>query len=436
MIIDVHENALTTSSAQAAKIFDAYVTQHLNYGPNLGLIFDAINEDPDDPYLNAQGAVVHMALEAAEGFRAAVPFLERAEPGLTPGRVTSRERDFIEAAHAFSRHDNHLAADILSASVRRNPTDISAAKWAQYHHFNLGQAEHMLEVAETLLPALEGRPFVHGIHAFTLEQMNEFERAEEEGRRAISICREDPWAHHAVAHVMEMQGRVEEGEAFMRTLAPVWDSSGIFIREHNWWHIALFLLDQENLKGALEIYDAHLWGEWPEFGQEQIGAISALWRMELRGIDVGDRWQSVGAKVAEREFEHVQPFHDLHYIYGLTRSGEVARAEDFLASLRENAANRQNGGLVIWNEICLPLAEALHAYGSGDDEKAFELLDPLIPRLRLIGGSHAQRDLFVQSWIDLMVKTGRNSAARDVVEKRIKARPDVIATKRQLERMV
>lgn len=435
MTIDAHDNALTTLSDEATRVFDAYVEQHLNYGPDLGIIFDAIRHDPEDPYLNAQGAVVHMALEAAEGFRAARPFLDRAAPGLTAGRVTSRERDFIEAAFAFAEADSHLAADILTATARRYPTDVSAAKWAQYHHFNLGQAEGMLAAAEAVLPALEGRPFVHGMHAFALEQMGDFVGAEAEGRRAIEIEREDPWAHHAVAHVMEMQGRVEEGEAFMRALSPIWDKAGIFIREHNWWHIALFLLDQERFDEALAIYDERLWGEWPEFGQEQIGAISALWRMELRGVDVGSRWESVGAKVAEREFEHVQPFHDLHYIYALTRSGETVRAKDFLTSLRANAEIRQNGSRAIWAGTGLPLAEALNAYGEGRFEEAFEAIDPLIPRLQLIGGSHAQRDLFVQSWIDLMVKTGRMSAAREALEKRIEARPEVISTRHQLEKL-
>jgi tetratricopeptide (TPR) repeat protein len=434
MTFDSHDNKLTTESAVAVGFFDAYVTQHLNYGPDLGVIFSAIKEDPDDPYLNAHGAVVHMGLEAAEGFRAAQPFLEKASLGFEGHSVSDRERRFIEAAFAFASRDLHRAADILSQTAAIYPTDISAAKWAQYHHFNLGQARSMLEVSETILPALEGRPFVHGMYAFALEQNARFEEAEEQGRKSIALCREDPWAHHAIAHVMEMKGRVKEGEAFMKTYADTWEAAGIFIREHNWWHIALFHLDQDAHSEALKIFDEHLWGEWPEFGQEQIGAVSSLWRMELRGIDVGARWSPVGAKIAEREFEHVQPFHDLHYIFALARSGREDLVSEFIHSMERHAETLIGPQKLIWAETCLPLARGIHAYARGDFDGAHDLIDPLIERLPLIGGSHAQRDLFVQSWIETLFKTQRYSAARDVLERRIKVRPDVKVTQRQLDR--
>lgn len=434
MQIDSHENPLTTKSPEAARILDASIEQHLNYGPNPGILFTSMNHDPEDPYLNAQCAAMHIGLEAAEGFRAARPFLARAAEGLESADITDRERRFIEATMAFSRRDGHEAADILTAVVRDYPTDISAAKWASYFHFNLGQARGMLEVAEAILPALDGRPYVHGMHAFALEQTGSFEAAEAAGHRAIEIRRADPWAHHAVAHVMEMQGRVEEGETFMRGHASSWDAAGIFIREHNWWHIALFLLDREDHVGALKIFDDHLWGEWPEFCQEQIGAVSSLWRMELRGIDVGDRWGPVGEKIAERGFEHIQPFHDLHYIFGLARSGRHDVVEEFLVSMDHHASSLEGPLATIWQARCLPMARGIAAYAEGRFDKAFELMDPLIDGLKTIGGSHAQRDLFVQSWIETLLRTGRTSAAIEVLERRQTIRPGVIATQKLLDR--
>lgn len=434
MQIDAHENQLTTSSPQAARIFDTYVEQHLGYGPNPGIIFTAMNHDAGDPYLNAQCAAIHMGLEAAEGFRAARPFLGQAEQGLGQTDISDRERRFIEATLAFSRRDAHGAADILTGVVHDYPTDISAAKWAQYYHFNLGQAGGMLEVAQAILPALEDRPYVHGMQAFALEQTGAFEAAEEAGRRAIDIRRADPWAHHAVAHVLEMQGRIEDGEVFMRDLAPLWDDAGIFIREHNWWHIALFLLDREDHAGALKIFDEHLWGEWPEFGQEQIGAVSSLWRMELRGIDVGGRWNEVSEKIAERGFEHIQPFHDLHYIFALARSGKNDLVDEFLRSMEAHAESLEGPLAHVWADFCLPLARGITAYATEDWARAFELMDPLIKSLHKIGGSHAQRDLFVQSWIEALLRTGRTGAAVEVLERRQTIRPGVIATQKLLDR--
>lgn len=431
---DSHDNDLSTTSPDAAALFDAYVEQHLNYGTDPGVIFKALNFDPGNAYLNAHCAAVHMSLEAAEGFRAAQPFLKTMEACAGDPALNDRERRYIEATRAFARRDTPVAADILSAIVHDYPSDISAAKWAQYQHFNLGQAGEMLKVSLAILPALEGRPYVHGMHAFALEQTGNFEEAVAQGRRAIDIHRADPWAHHAVAHVMEMQGRVEAGEAFMRDLSDVWDGAGIFIREHNWWHIALFLLDREDYAGALEIFDARLWGEWPEFCQEQIGAVSALWRMELRGVDVGARWAPVGEEIARREFEHMQPFHDLHYIFGLARSGRRGLVGEFLASMKSHASNLEGSLGTVWSDLAVPMAEAIAAYADENWEEAHGLMDPLIPQLKRIGGSHAQRDLFVQSWIDTLLRTGRKSAAVAVLEKRQTVRPGVVATQKLLDR--
>jgi tetratricopeptide (TPR) repeat protein len=431
---DSHDNEISSSAPQVARIFDTYVEEHLNYGNDPGVIFKALNFDPDNAWLNAHCAAIHMSLEAAEGMRAAQPFLEVAAKGADDPDLGDRERRFIAATLAFARRDTPEAARLLTRIVHDYPTDVSAAKWAQYQHFNLGQASGMLEVAQAMMPALEGRPYVHGMHAFALEQTGNFEAAEAAGRRAIDIRRADPWAHHAVAHVMEMQGRIKEGEAFMRDLSDVWEGAGIFIREHNWWHIALFLLDREDYAGALDIFDTRLWGEWPDFCQEQIGAVSALWRMELRGVDVGARWQPIGEEIAKREFEHMQPFHDLHYIFGLARSGQSALVKEFITSMEAHAAAPDNPLAPVWSNLGVPMAKAIAAYADENWQEAHALMDPLIPKLKSIGGSHAQRDLFVQSWIETLLRTGQRSAAVEVLEKRQSVRPGVVATQKLLDR--
>jgi tetratricopeptide (TPR) repeat protein len=143
--------------------------------------------------------------------------------------------------------------------------------------------------------------------AFAHEQSGDIARAEDAARRALSLNAADPWAHHALAHVMEAQGRIDEGVAFLTERAPMWKDRSIFVREHNHWHLALMHLDRDEPARALDIFDKHLWGEWPDFAQEQIGAISALWRLELRGLDVADRWRPVVDKVVARWHEHILP---------------------------------------------------------------------------------------------------------------------------------
>lgn len=265
--------------------------------------------------------------------------------------------------------------------------------------------------------------------AFGREQSHDLVGAEEAARRALSLKRAEPWAHHALAHVMDAQGRIDEGVDFLTWHAHTWADRSIFVREHNYWHLALFHLDRDEPAKALEIFDKHLWGTWPEFAQEQIGAISALWRLELRGVDVGDRWLPVVEQVLARWHEHVLPFHDLHFVYALARAGRVAEARAFISSIARHGEGDIRG---VWDGVALPVAQALLAYAQGRHEIAANLLAPQLPQLWRIGGSHAQRDVFVQTWIDAAVRAGQTSAARDVLMRRVEARPSVGIARRLL----
>jgi hypothetical protein len=59
----------------------------------------------------------------------------------------------------------------------------------------------------------------------------------------------------------------------------------------------------------------------------------------------------------------------------------------------------------------------------------------LLPQLHLIGGSHAQRDLFVQAWIDACFRAGEGSRLRPWLEERARARPGVRVHARDLARL-
>jgi hypothetical protein len=90
--------------------------------------------------------------------------------------------------------------------------------------------------------SVPGYSYVLGMHAFGLEEMNQYSQAEAEARRALELERKDGWAVHAATHVMEMQGRIDEGIAWLETREPDWAPDNGFAF-HNWWHLALFYLD-------------------------------------------------------------------------------------------------------------------------------------------------------------------------------------------------
>ena len=75
---------------------------------------------------------------------------------------------------------------------------------------------------------MPGYGYVLGMHAFGLEEMNEFAEAENTGRAALAAQPRDPWAIHAVAHVMEMQGRLDDSVAWYNDRREDWAHDNMF----------------------------------------------------------------------------------------------------------------------------------------------------------------------------------------------------------------
>ncbi|MGE0408266.1 MAG: tetratricopeptide repeat protein [Amphiplicatus sp.] len=392
---DCFDLPLTGANAEAARGFEHYVHEFLSYGANLRDLFAAADAAPASALMNAHAAALHFAFEGAEGWRAAAPYLARMRAA-RGGH--DRERLFCAAVEAWQACDFQAALARLDELTLRWPADLAAIKWGQYHAFNLGDRVALLRFGERARLVHAGRPYVHGMIAFALEQNHRLAEAEEEGLKAVEIAIDDVWAHHAVAHVMDAQGRARDGARWLDHCAHAWEKKGVFIRDHNWWHAALFRLGLGRPEEALAIYDARLWGAWPEFPQEQIGAVSMLWRLEMRGVDVGGRWAPVAFEARKRAGEHLFAFHDIHYLYALARGGLAGEAAAFLASMARRADALAGPAQAAWREAALPIARGVLAFAEDDYEGARTAFASALPRLHLIGGSHAQRHLFVEAF--------------------------------------
>ncbi|MBB5517294.1 tetratricopeptide repeat protein [Amphiplicatus metriothermophilus] len=391
---DCFDLPVTGADAAAAAAYGAYVREFLSYGAQLRDLFAAADAAPDCALVNAHAAALHLAFEGAEGWRAADPYLGRMRACAERGG--ERERLFCAAVEAWAARRFRQALALLDELTVRWPADLCALKWGQYHAFNLGDQTALLRFAERTRIVHEGAPYAHGMIAFALEQNHRLEEAEAEGLRAVEIAIDDAWAHHAVAHVMETEGRARDGARWLDRCAHTWERKGVFIRDHNWWHAALFRLGYGDPEAALAIYDARLWGLWPEFPQEQIGAVSMLWRLELRGLDVGARWAPVVEQARARAGEHLFPFHDLHYLYALARAGAPGEAAAFLASMERYAEGLPGPEQEAWRDAAIPCARGALAFAQDDYVAAASHLARALPHLQKIGGSHAQRHLFIE----------------------------------------
>lgn len=429
MLRDGRDLAVSNATPQAIAALDFLREQWLSYGNRLAEFLSAVEQDPDCPMIVLMTAMLHLSMENRQGYRDAEPFLIRARA--MTDRMNERERLWLKILDAEHRDD--LAAVTLTHETlaEQFPRDVLGVKLGQKHYFYLGESEAMLGLTDKTVGANPDVPALHGMRAFALEQCHRLEEAEEAGRLGASLTR-DPWAHHAVAHVMETQGRFAEGLSWMQSHSRSWDGCNSFMYTHNWWHLCLFLIDADRTDEALALYDDRVWGVWKEFSQDQVNAVALLARLELRGVDVGERWRDVARYLLPRIDEHVSPFLDLHYILGLARAGERAAVIEMLASLEAHAQGVPEFVRRAWQNAAVPAAHGIAAHAQGDWAGAVNGLAAALPHLQAIGGSHAQRDLFEQLHLDALIRAGWNDKALAKLRQRDLARPAIPFLKRGL----
>jgi len=84
----------------------------------------------------------------------------------------------------------------------------------------------------------------------------------------------------------------------------------------------------------------------------------------------------------------------------------------------------------------IPAARGMAAHAIADCSTAVAALGPILPQLYRIGGSHAQRDLFEQVYLDAWLRADRNYKAVHLLQKRAAARRFIKSTGRKLRGLV
>ncbi len=413
-------NPVTAGAAATVAGIDDFTQGFLAYETRATNILAAADADADSALANAYAAMLWLFLESPQGVVKAAPYLARAEAAAP--RATERERMAVAAVRAWADNDIPRALAIGEQTADAFPRELATAKATQYHAFNLGDAPGMLRIAQKIMPANADLSYAHGLVAFGYEQCHLLAEAEQAARTAIRLQRKEPWAHHALAHVLLTQGRNDEGRAFLEDVKDTWTDLNSFMLTHNWWHLSLVMIEQGEADRVLDHYATHIWGVWKEYSQDQIGAVSLLARLELAGVDVGDRWRDLAGHLAPRIREHVQPFLDLHYLYGLARAGRP-EADAMLDSVRAHAASAPDFVRAAWREVAVPACEGLIAHARGEFGTAATRLLSVLPRMAEIGGSHAQRDLFEQVCDDALIRAGKLAAAQSRLEQRRAGNP-------------
>jgi hypothetical protein len=158
-------------------------------------------------------------------------------------RANDRERGLIEATGLLVDGRWHAACAAIDRVLANHPRDAFALQVGHLLDFYRGDALNLRNRISRVLPhwdaSVPGYSYVLGMHAFGLEEMNQYPEAE---RPPCARCRCSPRTDGRctrAVHVMEMQGRVDEGIAFLSSREADWAPDNGFAF-HNFWHLALF----------------------------------------------------------------------------------------------------------------------------------------------------------------------------------------------------
>jgi tetratricopeptide (TPR) repeat protein len=414
-------NPVTGERQTTLRAVDDFIEGYLAYETRAEGILAAADADPGSCLANAYAGLLWMLLEAPDAALHAARYLAAAEQAAPA--ATRREQLNTAVLRAWTADDLPATLRFCDRISDEFPRDLTIVKTHQYLEFNRGNSPEMLRIALKVLQRNTDVPYMHGMTAFAYEQCHLLDDAEAAARTALDLRRKEPWAQHALAHVMLTRGRIDEGVEFLEGVADTWSGLNSFMITHIWWHLALLYLSQGRHAKVLEIYDRHCWGVAKNYSQDQVGAVSLLARMEIAGIDVGMRWQDLGEHLAARAHDTVLPFLTLQYLYGLARAGRV-EADALLLAVRRAAELAPPFARDVWQNVALPGCEGLYAYARGDFDAAWRHLGLAMPRMIEAGGSHAQRDLFEQILLDAAIKSGRSTTAQQMLELRRMADPE------------
>ena len=418
-------------SASACAAVDVALWRMMTfYDTPLADLDAAIAADPGWALPHTMKAGFLASLTEASLEREARQHLDAAR-ALTDTHSPARERAHLEAVALLLDGRWAAACRIWDGLLIEHPRDALALQWAQLWDFYRGDAASLRgRPARALLAWDEADPLyphVLALWAFGLEESHCHGAAEEAARRALALDARAPWAVHAVAHVMEMQGRFDDGAAWLRQHQGAW-AEGNGFAGHLWWHTALFRLEGLDIAGTLRVVDGHLGAEQMQFGLQRVDAASALWRLHLLGADVATRLAALHAGwplQGPGEAGHYA-FNDVHALLPMLAADDLGAAEHWLARCAERAlaaADARRDNHAVAREIGLPLARGLIAFARGDADDAADVLYAVRAALPRLGGSHAQRDAVEQTLIAACARGSRKALGRALLNERMLAKP-------------
>ena len=392
VVIDAFEQPLVASASATLAGWNAALNEMFSFRGDPGARLMALTEN-DAGFV--MGLVVTTAGEILGG---ADPQRAELQADLLAADYRSRsasprERNHVEALITMVEGNFTQAAQRWDAIAAAHPHDLIAIRMAHDLYLHVGDSPRRLQssqrAAQNWTLASPGQSWVNGELAFAFEESGHFAEAEEKGLAALAADPDDAWALHALAHVYESQQRHQDAMDLLTSTQDRWETQNLF-STHLIWHLAIRLIASGEITAALAVFDDEI--QKAERGFAFADLTSLIWRAELAGYEVGDRWQQVADCWATVDEHHHSAFLDVHASMAFATCPESPAARQFWVTLEKshNALHCENDE--IFAQVVKPLGEGFRQYRNFDGQTA-DALSAVFPALQSMGGSVVQRQV-------------------------------------------
>jgi len=153
-----------------------------------------------------------------------------------------------------------------------------------------------------------------------------------------------------------------------------------------------------------------------------LDAAALLWRMHLRGFEVGKRWEELAEAYRKGDENGFYAFNDMHAMMAFVATGRSKEAAALLKAAESSARERNTNGRMA-QVAGLAIVRAIEAFGSEKYAEVVSLLAPLRETARIVGGSNAQRDVVSRTLLEAALRAGDKALARSLAEERVAQKP-------------
>ena len=425
-----------TADGDVIELYDRALDRLVRFHPDVVDLAGRLTAgDPPAPMALVLVAYLNLMSTDADD----LPAARAAWESLSETPSNEREQAHAAAIGAWVHGNWNQAASLLDDLLGLWPTDLLALMLGHQLDFFLGDAQNLrdrpMRTLRELDPSHPHAEFVRGMAAFGLEEAGHYQQALDVGLAAVDTNPDDVWGIHAVVHTYEMQGRIDDGIRFLTSDATQWATGNLFT-VHNWWHLALYQLEAEQIQRSLEIYDAELHHTGSSgVPIEMLDASALLWRLLLDSADTGDRFAALAQAWAPKVAgESWYAFNDLHAVMAFAGAD---RGDDIRSLIgdRERWLDGVGGSNArMMAEIGLPASRAVLGFVEGRYDDVIDELMPIRRSLNHFGGSHAQRDALQRTLLEAAIRSGKFELARALSSERLGVRESSVYGWRQRAR--